>query len=293
MKPPSFDYAVPASLTEAVSLLDDYQGEAKVLAGGQSLMPLLNMRLARPGLLVDLARLPGLDNIREVDGGVAIGAMTRQRAVERSELVSGRHPLLHAATLCIAHPQNRNQGTLGGSLAHADPAADYPAVALTLGAKFRVAGPGGERELAAADFFVSYMTTALEPAEILTEVWFPQLGERSGWAFKEITRRHGDFAMAGCATVVTLDDGGRCSRARVVAFGVAPTPLRVEAAEQAIVGQAPSDRVFEEAAAKTREAVDQALGDVHASAEYRRHLAGVLTERALAEAARRAADAGG
>jgi CO/xanthine dehydrogenase FAD-binding subunit len=289
MKPPSFDYAAPTSVTEAVGLLQQHDGEAKILAGGQSLMPLLNMRLARPGLLVDVARIPELSYIREADGGLAIGAMTRQRAVEHSELVQKRHPLLHTATRHIAHPQNRNQGTVGGSLAHADPAAEYPALALALEARFRAVGPQGERTISAADFFVTYLTTALEPTEVLTEVWLPALAPRTGWSFQEVARRHGDFALAGVVATLTLDGAGRCLPARVVLFGVGATPLRAPDAEQAVRGEKPGRDLFEEAGRRAAAAVDEPLSDVHASAEYRRDLARVLTRRALTEAAARAA----
>jgi CO/xanthine dehydrogenase FAD-binding subunit len=286
MKPPSFDYADPKTLGEAVSLLEAHAGEAKILSGGQSLMPLLNMRLARPELLVDLAKVPDLDYIRDADGALAIGAMTRQRSVEFSELVRNRHPLVHAATMHIAHPQNRNQGTVGGSLAHADPAAEYPAVAAVLDAEFRVAGPNGERTIGASDFFVTYLTTALEPTEILIEVRLPALPPRTGWSFIEVARRHGDFAMAGVVATVTLDGSGKCS-ARIVLFGVGDKPIRARAAERMLAGAKPDERLFAEAGEKASGEIAEPLSDVHAPAEYRRDLARVLTRRALVEAAAR------
>ena len=221
MKPPSFDYYDPTTVEETVSLLVEHQGEAKILAGGQSLMPLLNMRLARPGVVIDVNRVADLDYIQEEQGGLIIGAMTRQRALERSELVQRLRPLLHAATLCIAHPQIRNRGTFGGSLAHADPAAEYPAVAVALDAELRAVGPNGVRTIKAGDFFTTYLTTALEPTELLTEVRLPAQQERSGWSFLEISRRHGDFALAGVAVTLTLDAAEKCSAARIVLFGVA------------------------------------------------------------------------
>jgi carbon-monoxide dehydrogenase medium subunit len=291
MKPPVFDYAAPGTVGEAVSLLAQHEGEAKILAGGQSLMPLLNMRLARPGLLVDLGRVPGLDYIREVDGGLAIGAMTTQRTVERSPLVASRNPLLHAAVRLIAHPQIRNRGTIGGSLAHADPAAECPAIALAMDAELRVVGPGEsgrERTIPAADFFVTYLTTALAPTELLAEVRFPALPEGSGWSFMEVARRHGDFALAGAVATLALDRGGRCAGARLVLFGVGSTPLRARAAEDALCGEKPSETLIGQAAEQAAAAIDEPLSDVHASAEYRRHLAGVLARRSLAEAAGRA-----
>jgi carbon-monoxide dehydrogenase medium subunit len=291
MKPPAVDYAAPGTVGEALSLLAQHEGDAKILAGGQSLMPLLNMRLARPGLLVDLGRVPGLDYIREVDGGLAIGAMTTQRTVERSPLVASRNPLLHAAVRLIAHPQIRNRGTIGGSIAHADPAAECPAIALAMGAELRVAGPGEaarERTIAAADFFVTYLTTALAPTELLREVRFPALPDGTGWSFMEVARRHGDFALAGAVATLALDRSGRCADARLVLFGVGSTPLRARAVEDALRDEKPSPALFERAAEKVSLVVAEPLSDVHASAEYRQHLARVLARRSLAEAAGRA-----
>ena len=288
MKPPSFDYAAPTTVPDAVALLAQNEGESKILAGGQSLMPLLNMRLARPALLVDIARVDGLDYIRETDGCLAIGAMTRQRSVEHSDLVRSRYPLLHTAIRNIAHPQNRNQGTVGGSLAHADPAAELPAVALALDAEFRAAGPNGERRIKAADFFVTYLTTALEPTEVLTEVRFSPLPPRTGWSFIELARRHGDFALTGVVARIALDGGGRCSAAQIVLFGVGTTPVRAHKAEQTLIGQPGGAALFEHAGQTASEEIDEPLSDVHATAEYRRDLARVLTRRALLEAAAKA-----
>jgi carbon-monoxide dehydrogenase medium subunit len=288
MKPPPFDYVVPGSVREAVSLLKQHDGEAKLIAGGQSLMPLLNMRLARPAALIDVNRLKDLDYVREADGGLAIGAITRQRTVEKSDLVKNRLPLLHAALQYVSHPQIRNRGTFGGSLAHADPSAECPAVALALDAEFRIAGPEGERKVKAGDFFLTYLTTVLEPTEMLTEVRLPLLPARTGWSVQEVSRRHGDFAMAGVVAVMTLDGSGKCSAARIVLFGVAPTPIRAHAAEQVLAGVKPGEAVFEQAGKKASGAVEEPLSDIHASGEFRRHLAEVLTRRALAEASSRA-----
>jgi carbon-monoxide dehydrogenase medium subunit len=288
MKPPVFDYVAPNSLQEAVAVLQKHDGEAKLLSGGQSLMPLLNMRLARPEILVDLARIPGLDGIREEDGTLVVGAMTRQRAIEFSDAVRSRHPLVHAATMHIAHPQNRNQGTVGGSLAHADPAAEYPAVALAVDAQFRATGPSGERTIEAADFFVTYLTTSLEADEILTEVRLPALPAASGWSFTEVARRHGDYAMAGVTAVLTLDGAGRCARARLVLFGVGATPVRATQAEQMLVGEKPAENLFRQAGERAAGDIEEPLSDVHATSEYRQDLARVLTRRALTEAAARA-----
>ena len=288
MKPPPFDYADPRTVAEAVSLLEKHGGEAKILAGGQSLVPLLNMRLARPGILIDVGKVAELDYIREYDGGLAIGAMTRQRAVELSPLVESRQPLLQAATRCIAHPQIRNRGTIGGSLSHADPAAVYPAVAVAMEAELRALGPNGERTINAADFFVSYLTTALAPTEVLTEVRMPALADGTGWSFMEVARRHGDFALAGVVVTLTLEKSGHCAAARIVLFDVGPTPVRARAAEQTVVGEKPGEKLFEQAGEKVNEGLDDPLSDIHASAEYRRHLAQVLTRRGLTEAVGRA-----
>jgi carbon-monoxide dehydrogenase medium subunit len=287
MKSSAFEYAAPRSVAEAVALLRTQDGEAKILAGGQSLMPLLAMRLARPSLLVDLGRIEGLDYVREESGVIAIGAMTTKSTIERSDLVRTRQPLFHEATRLIGHPQIRNRGTVGGSMAQADPAAEYPAAALALDAKMRVVGGAGERSIDAADFFVSTLTTALAPDEILIEVRVPMLAPGTGWSMLEVSRRHGDFAMAGTAVTVALD-GGRARSARIVLFGVGPVPVRARAAEQAVAGQKPAAAAWASAAAQARDVVEEPLSDHHASAAYRRHLAGVLVERALAEAVTRA-----
>jgi len=259
------------------------------LAGGQSLVPLLNMRLARPDLLVDLGRISDLDYICEdAAGGLRIGAMTSKRDVERSPLVMSRNPLLQAATALIGHPQIRNRGTAGGSMAQADPAAEYPAVAVALGCELVAQGSGGERVLPADEFFVTYLTTALEASDVLTELRIPAIPEGRGWSFQEVARRHGDFAMAGATALTSLDAGGRCADTRIVAFAVSDTPLRVRAAEELVDGEKPSEALFEAAAGKVAEAIEAPLSDVHASGEYRRDLARVLTRRALAEAALRA-----
>jgi carbon-monoxide dehydrogenase medium subunit len=288
MKPPVFDYATPATLAEATALLVQYDGEAKLLSGGQSLVPLLNMRLARPAIVVDLARIPGLDYVRADGDGVAIGAMTRQRTVELSADVRTRHPLLHAGMQLIAHPQNRNQGTVGGSLAHADPAAELPAMAVALDATFEATGPDGVRTITAADFFLTYLTTSLAPAEILTAVRFPTLPARTGWSMLEVARRHGDFGLAGVVATVTLGSDGRIAAARVVLFGVGEKAIHARAAEALLVGHAPDPQLFADVGTRAAADLEEPLSDVHASADYRRDLARVLATRALAEATTRA-----
>jgi len=288
MKPAPFEYAAPTTVGEALSLLARAdEEEIKILAGGQSLMPMVNMRLARPELLVDLGRVEGLDYIHEENDGLAIGAMTTKRSIEDSDVVKRVNPLFHASTLLIGHPPIRNRGTVGGSMAQADPAAEYPAVALACDMQLVAQGPNGERTIPAEDFFVTYLTTALEPTEILTEVRVPALSPGTGWSFQEMARRHGDFAVVGAALTLRLDRG-RCADTRIVVFGVADKATRYPESEALVNGEAPSDEVFERAGAKVAELADEPVGDVHASAEYRRHLAHVLTARGLSEAAGRA-----
>ena len=288
MKPASFEYFAPTSVADAVSLLQEHGLGAKLLAGGQSLVPLLNMRLARPAFVIDVNRVEGLNYVREDDDTLAIGALTHQREIERSELVQAVNPLLHAATRLIGHPQIRNRGTVGGSIAHADPAAEYPAVALALDAKMRIAGPNTERLVPAADFFVTYLTTVLEPGEMLIEVRVPALPRGTGWSIKEMARRHGDFALAGAAVTLAMANGS-CSDARVVLFGVGATPLRVKQAEERLAGERVDAALISEVGRAISSSIDEPLSDIHATSEYRRNLAGVLTERALTEALERAA----
>jgi len=287
MKPPPFDYVAPTSLDEALAALAEHGDEAKVLAGGQSLVPLLNFRLARPRWLVDLNRISSLAYIRERDGGLAIGAMTRQRALERSDLVRERCPLLAEAVPLIGHFQIRNRGTIGGSLVHADPAAELPAVVTALGAELVVRGPAAERVLRPQEFFLDYLTVALAPAEVLVEVRLPAWPPRSGWAFLEVSRRHGDFALVGVGTVLSLDSGGVCTRAAIALTGVGGTPLSADEAARTLVGERPSAAAIEAVA----RAVSRSLepdSDLHASADYRKRVGETLTRRALTRALERA-----
>ncbi len=290
MKPAPFTYAAPHSLDEAVEELRRSDGEAKLLAGGQSLIPLLNMRLARPSRLVDLARVPGLATIRERDGGVAIGAMVRDRAVERDERIAARVPLLAEAIRHVGHAQIRNRGTVVGSLTHADPSAEMPAVAVCLDARLTVRGSAGTRELPIGDLYLGYMATSLAPDEIVAEVWFPSRPVATGHAWLEFSRRHGDFAIVGVGVVLSLD-GENVGEARVVFAGVGGAPVRPTAAERLLAGQ-PLDESRIEACAEAASADLEPDADIHATAEYRRHLAGVLLRRALRLAhARARADA--
>ena len=289
MKPPAFEYIDPQSIGEVVNLLEENEFDAKVLSGGQSLMPLLNMRLARPSLVIDLAKIPDLDFVRENDGVLEIGAMTRQRSLEFSDLVREQFPLLHAGTMHIAHPQNRNQGTVGGSIAHADPAAELPALAVALDAEFTAVGPDGERTIGVDEFFLTYLTTSLEPAEVLTQIRIPKWVDGTGWSIQEVARRHGDFALAGVVSTLRIDSSGVCSNARIVLFGVGEKPIRAEAAEQMLKGERPSESAFRAAAERAAADLDEPLSDVHATSELRRSVAGVMARRALTEAHSRVA----
>jgi CO/xanthine dehydrogenase FAD-binding subunit len=258
-----------------------------VLAGGQSLVPLLNFRLVRPSYLVDLNEIPGLAYIRQHDGRVAIGALTRQRAVETSALVRARVPLMADAMPQIGHTQIRNRGTVGGSLAHADPAAELPAVVAALDGELVVRSARGERVLRPEAFFVAYLTTALDPSELLVEVRVPVAPPRTGTAFLEVSRRHGDFALVGVAASVTLDDGGACLRCAIALTGVGPTPVVTREAARQLVGNKPTPDVLEEIGRLAAAGLEPD-GDLHASSQYRQHVAGVLTRRALARAVERA-----
>ncbi|HXG49996.1 MAG TPA: xanthine dehydrogenase family protein subunit M [candidate division Zixibacteria bacterium] len=287
MKPAPFDYLPAKSLDEALEALGRNPRGAKLIAGGQSLVPMLNLRLLRPALLVDLNGVPGLDGIAEVPGGLVVGAATRQSAVERSAVVREKCPVLPEAIRHIGHAAIRHRGTIGGSLAHADPAAELPAVALALDAELEIARNGASRTVPAHDFFVDYLTTVLRPEEILLRIRFPALGPRSAGAVEEIARRRGDFAIAGVVTVVELDGAGRIARACVALFGVAPVPVRARAVESALAGGRPGPAQIREAAALVDAAIDPP-SDIHASSAYRRRVASVLTARALGRALERA-----
>jgi len=282
MKPPRFEYHAAASIDEAVALLARYGGDAKVLAGGQSLMPMLNFRLARPAALVDVNRIAALAYIREENGTVAFGAMTRQRAIEFSPVVAARLPLLREATRWVGHLPIRSRGTIGGSIAHADPSAEYPAVLTALGGEVVVQGPRGRRTVKAADLFETYLTTTLAPEDLLVEVRLPAMPAGAGYAFEEFARRHGDFAIVGIAAMV-VRAGDRCTTARLASAGAGPVPERLRAAEEILERDGFGAAAIDAAATRAAELV-QPDSDVHASAEYRRHLTRVLTGRALRRA---------
>ena len=287
MKPVDFHLHRPETVGEALDLLARYGDDAKVLAGGQSLVPLLNFRLARPEHVVDIDRVAGLSGMRAGPTGLTVGAMTRQARVERAADVGVAVPLLAAALPYVGHPPIRARGTIGGSLAHADPAAELPAVAIAAGAVLVAESARGRREIPAAEFVSGSFTTALAPDELLVEVRFPPANGRTGAAFVEVSRRRGDFALVGAAAQLSFDDSARVRDARLALIGVGDTPRRCPDAEAALVGT-PADGDAGELAAREATAVLRPPGDLHASGDYRRAVAGVVLTRAVSEARRRA-----
>jgi CO/xanthine dehydrogenase FAD-binding subunit len=283
MKLPPVDYEAPRTVSEAVELLAEHQDDASVLAGGQSLIPLLALRLARPAVLIDINGVGELSGVSAADGWVAIGAMTREYVAEESGTVTDEVPLLAAALPLIGHEAIRSRGTVGGSLAHADPAAELPAVARALDAQFVVRGPSGERVIPAAEWFEGYLTTSRRPDELLTEVRFPAAGPGTGVSFQEVARRHGDFAIVGLAALLTLSDGA-ISDARLAFAGLSDVPVRAGDAEDLLVGERPSAELFEEAARRATDDIDPPA-DLHGSADYRKKVAAALVRRGLREAA--------
>lgn len=281
MKPPRFQYCVPRLLEEALALLDQHAEDTKVLAGGQSLVPLLNMRLAGPGYLVDINHISELHYIETEEGYLSIGAVVRQRQIERSVLVQEKHPLLVEVIRHIGHMQIRNRGTVVGSIAHADPAAELPALLACLNGEVLAQSIHGERVIKAGEFFTGYLTTALEAGEMLTEVRFPWIPAQAGWAFMEFARRSGDYALVGAAAVLTPSLDDLCVAAQVAYLGVAGSPVRARTVEDILVGTNLDEHTIENAAEAAREVVDEHMSDVHASAGYRRVLAAELTRRVL------------
>jgi carbon-monoxide dehydrogenase medium subunit len=282
VKPPPFRYAAPRSVAEALALLAEYGPEAKVLAGGQSLVPLLNMRLVRPEVIVDINRIGRLAYIRRRGDRLLVGALTRQRDVEASPLVARAVPLLAEAIRLVGHPQIRNRGTVGGSIAHADPAAELPAVLAALDGEVVVVGPAGTRVIGWEHFFTGYLTTAVGPDELVTEVRFPLPPPRTGSAFLEVARRHGDFALVGVAALVQRADG-RIAAARLAFTGVGPGPLRAPEAEAFLAGREPTPEALAEAG-RLAAAPLEPPEDIHATSTYRKEVAAVLVRRALAAA---------
>jgi carbon-monoxide dehydrogenase medium subunit len=278
MKPPPFSYHDPQTVADAVGLLSKLEN-AKLLAGGQSLMPMLNMRYVLPDHVIDLNKVQELFYLKESNGALVVGAMTRQRDLEFSADVKARHPIIHEALLNVGHRQTRNRGTVGGSLCHLDPSAEIPTIALALDATVTVAGPSGKREIPIAEFPVDYMTTAVQPDEILVEVRFPAWPKVHGYGFVEFARRHGDFAIASAAALLEEDASGKIKRVSLTIGGVSKTPVRMPNVEKALLGQTASEDVFRDACEECRKL--EALADVHAPANYRQHLATVMSRRAL------------
>jgi len=289
LKPAPFEYFAPESVDEVVSLLAEHGDEAKVLAGGQSLIPLLALRLASPTVLIDLNRVTALDYLDTGGNVLKIGALTRHRAVEKMSDLARRCPMLSDAVELVGHVAIRNRGTVVGSMAHADPAAEWPALALALDGEFDVVGPSGTRTIPADSFFVTYLTSALEPEELVTEVRLTLPNSATGSSFVELARRHGDFAVAGAGAMLRLSETRTIEEARIVLIGVAATALRARDAEQSLLGREANPDAFEDAAEIVRGVIDPS-GDIHGSAEFRREIGKVLTRRALTSAAARGGD---
>jgi aerobic carbon-monoxide dehydrogenase medium subunit len=288
MKLPYFAYEAPTTIAEAIDLLAEHLDEASVLAGGQSLIPLLALRLAHPAVVIDINGIAELSGVSATDGWVAIGAMTREYVAEKSETVADTVPLLAAALPLIGHEAIRSRGTVGGSLAHADPAAELPAVARALDAEFVVRGRSGMRVIPAAQWFEGYLTTSRRPDELLLEVRFPTAGRGTGTSFQEVARRHGDFAIVGLAASLTLS-GGAITDARLALAGLSDVPVRASAAEDLLVGERPSTELFDEAARRATDGLDPP-SDLHGSSDYRKTVAAAMVRRGLRAAAGNARD---
>ena len=288
MKPAPFRYVAAKTVEEALALKAEHGDEARFLAGGQSLVPTMNFRLTQPALLIDINRLSELAGVRNgAADRLRIGAMTRYRSLERDPAIERKLPLIHEALPLIAHPQIRNRGTIGGNLAHADPASEMPAIVLTMGGRLRAQSVKGERWIDASDFFVGALTTALEPDEMLMEIELPIAAPRSGACFLEMSRRRGDFAIIGVACIVRVDEAGQCAEARIGLCNAGDGPVFATAASQSLVGKAIGAADIAEAAALVQGDIDPG-GSIHASKEFQRHIAGVLTTRALTTANERA-----
>lgn len=289
MKPVPFDYYAPTSVEEALENLTELGYNGKVLAGGQSLIPAMNFRMARPAALVDLNRVKELFYIKPTtEGGLAIGTMTRDSVVEHDPMVAERFPIVAEVMGYIAHPQIRNRGTFGGAIAHADPAAQLPALAVALKAKFLVRRKGSERWVSNDDFFVGPFMTALEPEDMLVEVVLPPMAPRTGAAYKQVSRQHGGYAQAAAISVVSLDESNRCKDVRVVLFSVGETPILSKAAAQILVGNQPTPQAIAEVAAMVAKDEVDPGSDLHGTSAYRRNLVNVLVGRSLTEAFSRA-----
>ena len=290
MKPAPFDYHVPGSIEEAIALLQEYGDDAKLLAGGQSLVPAMNFRVVQPSVLIDLNHVKELDYIQENGQVLRIGAMTRERTLELDPRLGRWSPLLVEAMPHVAHPQIRNRGTLGGSLANADPAAELPVVMLALDARLKVRSGDQERWVEAQNFFSGMFTTDLGQGEMLVEIELPSHLPRTGWSFKEVAPRAGDYALMGVAALVTLDEAGSCESAKLVFLNAGDGPVVAKEAATLVVGMSITDSLIEEAAVHASEKEINPFGNIHASPEFQRHLARVLTKRTLHQAYQRAGE---
>lgn len=286
MKPSQFNYVRPSTLEQAIAALAAAAGDGKIIAGGQSLMPMMNFRLVSPALLIDINRIKELDFLEEQEGGLRIGALTRHHTLETSPLVKRLFPVLSAAMAHVAHLAIRNRGTIGGSISHADPAAELPMMMRLLEARITAVSPRGKRVIDAADFFIAALTSDVQEDEIVTEISLPALPAAAGWAFEEVARRPGDYAMAAVGVILTQEQG-RAAQVRIGVMGVGDTPMRMPDAEAVLSGQACDEQSLDAVVAAVRNAV-QPDGDLHASGDYRRHLVGVLVRRAVKDAWNRA-----
>lgn len=287
MKPAPFEYLAPDSLSAAVEIMAENGDDAKLLAGGQSLIPAMNFRLVQPMLLVDLNKISELDYVRtNQDGELCIGAMTRQRRLETEPIIAQQAPLVAETMPHIAHMQIRNRGTIGGSLVHADPAAELPVIMVALDSRFLVRSESGERWINSASFFQGLFTTDVKPEEVLIEIVIPPMALRTGWSFVEFARRRGDYALLGVAAVMTLDESGHCTQARLVYLNAGDTPIIAEQAAEILLNEIPSPALYREAA-EIADAAIEPTANIHASVPYLRHLSRVLTFRALDQAATR------
>jgi carbon-monoxide dehydrogenase medium subunit len=289
MKPAPFEYHAPDSIEEALTLLRDLGSDAKLLAGGQSLVPAMNFRVVQPSVLIDLNQIKELNYLQKEDQGLKIGAMTRERRLEVDPLIAKHFPLLAEAMPHVAHPQIRNRGTLGGSLSHADPAAELAVIMLALEARLKARSASGERWIEAQNFFSGMFTTDLEPDEMLVEIELPSTSSRTGWSFMEVAPRAGDYALMGVAVLVTLDENGVCKQARLVYLNAGDGPVQAREAMRILEGETPNESAIEAAADTASQQDITPFGNIHASPEFQRHLARVITRRALKLASQRAA----
>ncbi|NYE07059.1 CO/xanthine dehydrogenase FAD-binding subunit [Bacillus niacini] len=287
MKPPKFSYLRPNSLQEALDMLAEYGDDAKIMSGGQSLIPLLNMRLSTPGYIIDIGRVEELKGIREEEDVIVIGGMTRHVDVEKSALVREKCPLLTEGITWVGHNQIRSRGTIGGSIAHADPSAELPCMLTALRGEIVIMSREEEITVSPEEFFLSYLLTSLEPNQLIKEIRFPKIKKGSGYAFEEVARRHGDFALVEVAAVVELEADGTIADAKIALGGANSVPFIPEAVEGFLIGKMPDDSILKEAATLQLGDLDPE-GDIHGSKEYRRYLSGVLLERALYKAIARA-----